>query len=303
MQNNLWSLLEPNETPKAKGMVMNHLSAEQPRVPTAQEVEKLRLLLSTYQDGTGMLASTKDLPLPKGMTLPGWRDFERAVAAALGGDAQESKYVFDVVVPDPAIPTVKYGISCKMRRELNRASNGDGRITMELSNSAKQFWQYLHRKGITEANYRNKPLEVGEGLIELVRTWHEAESHAAGGIIDLSKSYYLVLSWNKKREYQLHQFSLELPQHLNWYFPTKKTKQGEQPADRLCGADETGVIFEWYGTSGGQLKYYPLARTALWRSDIFRLEPLPSSEEVEYGIVAKAKTYFPRKWSQALEEL
>jgi hypothetical protein len=259
--------------------------------------------LSTYQDGTGMIAPTKDLPLPKGMTLPGWRDFERAVAAAFGGEAQESKYIFDVVVSDPANSTVKYGISCKMRRELNRISSGDGRITMEVSNSAKQFWQHLHRKNMSEANYRNKPSEVGEGLIELVKTWHEAESHTSGGIIDLRKSSYLILSWNKKRDYQLHQFPLELPQGLHWYFPTKKTKQGEQPADRLCGADDTGVIFEWYGTSGGQLKYYPLARTAIWISDIFRLEPLPSSDEIEYGIVAKAKTYFLTKWSQATEEL
>ena len=71
MQDDLWSRLEPNEPPKAKATVVNPRSAKQPGVPTAQEVEKLRLFLSTYQDGTGMLASTKDLPLPKDMTLPG----------------------------------------------------------------------------------------------------------------------------------------------------------------------------------------------------------------------------------------
>lgn len=52
---------------------------------SVQEVEKLRLILSTYQDGTGMLAASD------GLTLPGWRDFERAVAATLGGIARESK--------------------------------------------------------------------------------------------------------------------------------------------------------------------------------------------------------------------
>ncbi len=156
--------MEPDKVAPTKGATVNHLPADKPALPNAQQVEKLRLLLSTYQDGTGMIASTKDFPLPKGMTLPGWRDFERAVAAAFGGEAQESKYVFDVVVSDPAIPTVKYGISCKMRRELNMVSSVDGRITMELSNSAKQFWQHLQRKGITEANYREQPSEVGEGL-------------------------------------------------------------------------------------------------------------------------------------------
>jgi len=33
-----------------------------------------------------------------GTTLPGWRDFERAVASSFDGEAQESKAVFDVVI-------------------------------------------------------------------------------------------------------------------------------------------------------------------------------------------------------------
>lgn len=41
---------------------------------TLNQIEKLRLLLSTCQDGTGQLAAQN------GLTLPGWRDFERAVA-------------------------------------------------------------------------------------------------------------------------------------------------------------------------------------------------------------------------------
>lgn len=69
MQDDLWSRLEPDEPPKAKAMIMNPRSAEQPRVPMAQEVEKLRLLLSTYQDGTGMLASA--VPTRQGLFLNG----------------------------------------------------------------------------------------------------------------------------------------------------------------------------------------------------------------------------------------
>jgi len=200
-----------------------------PALPTHQQVEKLRLLLSTYQDGTGRLASTQDLPLPKGMTLPGWRDFERAVAAVFGGEAQESKYVFDVIVPDPANPAGTWGISCKMRRELNRVAQGDGRVTMELSNSSKQFWQHLHKQGIDEVSYREKPAKVGAGLIEVVTSWHEAASRITGGMIDLSKSYYLVLSWNKKRAYQLHQFALDLPQNLRWFSqPRKPNKENSR---------------------------------------------------------------------------
>ncbi len=42
------------------------------RNPTDKEIEKFRLILSTYQDGSGMLKR-------KDRTLPGWRDFERSI--------------------------------------------------------------------------------------------------------------------------------------------------------------------------------------------------------------------------------
>jgi len=259
---------------------------------THQDVEKLRLILSTYQDGTGMLAASND------MTLPGWRDFERAVAAALAGKAQESKYVFDVIITKSEY---MFGISCKMRRELNKVADRDdraGRITMELSNSAKKFWEHLKTKGINETNYREQPTEVGVALIELVQSWHKVESILSGGRIHLDKSSYLALSWNKQGSYQLHQFALTLPdpRTLRWHFPMKKGKNGKVPANRLCGNDGSGTLFEWYGTSGGQLKYYPLAKDALWSSDIFHLELLPSSEDIQYGIVAKTKAYYPLQW-------
>ncbi len=275
-----------------------------PAFPTASQIAKLRLILSTYQDGTGQQAA------PNGKTLPGWRDFERAVAAAFGGQAQESKHVFDVIVtPNEFIDT--YGISCKMRGELNKAVDRvnrsglsvKGRISIELSNSAKYFWNQLKARGINESNYRGKPEETGIALVELVRSWHDAVSIQNGGIINLNKSFYFVLSWDRKGSYQLHQFVISLPnpKALHWHFPTKVGKSGEEePAVRLSGDDEYGPIFEWYGDTGGQLKYYPLAQNAIWVSDIFQLEPLPTSDELEYGIIAKARTYFPDQWATAL---
>src|SRR5579884_1998804 len=153
----------------------NASSSGGPAFPTPSQIAKLRLILSTYQDGTGQLAA------PNGMTLPGWRDFERAVAAAFEGQAQESKYVFDVIVPSQEVLDT-YGISCKMRGELNKAVDRvnrsgltvKGRISIELSNSAKYFWNQLKTRGINESNYRNKPEETGIALIELVKSWHDA---------------------------------------------------------------------------------------------------------------------------------
>ncbi len=271
--------------------------------PTASQVAKLRLILSSYQDGTGQLSASD------GTTLPGWRDFERAVAAAFDGQAQESKHVFDVIVKSTE-NNGAYGISCKMRGELaksvdridKRGRSLKGRISMELSNSAKYFWSQLKARGIDEFNYRNRPEETGIALVELVKSWHDVVSIENGGKINLHRSFYLILSWDTKGSYQLHQFVLDLPypRTLHWYFPMKVGKNKEdQPAVRLSGDDEFGTVFEWYGDSGGQLKYYPLAQSAIWMSDVFQLEPLPTLDELEYGIIAKTRTYFPDQWETA----
>jgi hypothetical protein len=164
------------------------------RPPNWSELEKFRLMLSTYQDGGGQLI------LKNGQSLPGWRDFERAVAAAFGGAPQENKFIFDVLFPDTRQPEIQSGISCKMRRTL-----------------------------------------------------------------DLDRSCYLALSWNPQGEYQLFQFGLNLPagQEIVWDFPeVQKPNSQAAIGKRLRGRDQSGVIFEWYGESGGQLKYYPQAEGA-----------------------------------------
>lgn len=237
------------------------------------------------------------LPLKGGMTLPGRRDFERAVALAFGGVAQESKAIFDVLLPMADAPHTKYGLSCKMRGELNKLQR-TGRVSIELSNSAKKFWGHLGTKKIDQSNYGERPAAVGASLIELVESWHQAVSLGQGGSVNLAKSSYLVLSWNSAGNYQLHQFPLTLPNpaDLRWHFPAGK---GGRPGGRLAADDGSGVLFEWYGESGGQLKYYPPAAVATWASGVFQLEPLG---EIEYGIIKKAEAYFPRKWAEACTE-
>lgn len=260
------------------------------RSPTEGEIERLRLVLSTYQDGTGMLASGS-------ATLPGWRDFERALALAFGGVASENKDIFDVRLPDPYRAGVFFGLSCKMRRELHRLDR-DGRVTIELSNSAGKFWDHLNAKHIFQSNYRDYPSSVGMALIELVSQWHQDSGLGQGGNVDLSKSCYLILSWNRDGWYQLHQFAITLPEpdSLEWHFPTLAVKEGSRRAARHLRATDSdgGVIFEWYGESGGQLKYYPLAENALWESSRFRLELIPPGQE--HGVLRKARTYFPIQW-------
>ncbi len=250
------------------------------KVPTKREVEQIRLILSTYQDGSGMLKAA-------GSTLPGWRDFERAVAIVFGGEAQESKAIFDILVPTVQNSPVKFGISCKMRRELNKLRK-TGRVSIELSNSSGYFWSRLQSQGINRKNYRKKSAAVGKVLLGLVESWHHAVSTKQGGIVDLDKSFYLVLLWNRAGLYQLHQFVIHIPKPdaLKWYFPTSRCLKGD---------DKDGTLFEWYGESGGQLKYYPLARNAIWCSEPFSLEPI---KDLKGGILAKVSTYFPKLWNK-----
>ena len=255
------------------------------RMPTEREVERLRLLLSTYQDGTGML-NLKGTAT----TLPGWRDFERAVALAWGGQAQESKAVFDVLLHDK-VRNVDYGISCKMRDTL-RETERTKQVTIEVSNSSGYFWTALAQQGIQEDNYARYPAKTGQVIIELVHSWHDAVSLANGGTVDLSKSYYLVLQWDSKSgRYQLYQHLLR--------FPAPADLEWDLAGRRVIAHDKDGnKLLEWYGKSGGQLKYYPYCTDAVWTSVVFKLEPLPNNND-EYGVKHKAAAYFPDRWHWA----
>ena len=261
----------------------------QPAPITPKEVQRLRLLLSTYQDGSGQNDAGRS---------PGWRDFERSVAATFSGVARESKSSFDVFVPHPTLIDKHYGISCKMRGTLN-TTRSTGRVTVEVSNAAARFWQELAAHGIDHQNIRANPTQAGELVVNLVERWNDEISLERGGTVDFGRSFYLVLSYtpitvkNPRSTYQLHQFLPILPDPtmLQWTCPV-----GSSGKLRLVGSDPAGsVIFEWYGDSGGQLKFYPHEQDAIWRSAEFQLEPLPTGE---YGIINKAALYFPDLWKE-----
>ena len=260
------------------------------RPPSEKELTKFKLLLSTFQDGTGMLA-VKD-----SLTLPGWRDFERVTALAFEGIPSENKDVMDVRLPDLTREDVFFGVSCKMRRELDRVKR-DGRVTIELSNAARSFWDRLGEDGIHPDNYRGHADLVGTSIINLVSEWHLAVSIESEGNIDLTGSCHLTLMWNKEGRYQLHQFGIQLPDPnaLSWYCPNIQVKGGgSRPGNSIRGDDGNGTLIEWYGQSGGQLKYYPNVSDALWHSEVFKLEPLPPN--TAHGLISKVQEYYPDLW-------
>lgn len=264
------------------------------RRPSAEEIEKFRLILSTYQDGSGMLA------VPGGGTRPGWRDFERAFAFAFGGIPQENKGLFDVLIPDAKRRGVFFGASCKMRGTFDQAAKPGGRASLELSNAAGEFWDALRTVGINASNYLADPRQTGRVLLGLLEEWRALEGIARGGHVDLAGSFYYALQWSSKTgTYQLLQFSMEIPpaSSLRWYAPPSRVREGKERLARSIRADdESGLLIEWYGESGGQLKYYPLVQDALWASNPFTLEPLPT--ELPHVVLAKARDYFPDKWAR-----
>jgi hypothetical protein len=260
------------------------------RNPTDNEIEALRLVLSSYQDGSGMLQKNDG-------TLPGWRDFERAVAIVFQGvppKGREGKDIFDIWLPDPENHERHFGISCKMRGEWTKLQQHQ-RVSMEISNSHGKFWEALKQKGYTTANYRDYPQEIGKALIGLIHHWHNEQRQ----YVDIMRSCYLCLMWESSQKtaelarYRLFQFPLRLPdpEYIQWDFPEIQKKEGTVEGKRLRGLDGVRgeTIIEWYGESGGQFKFYPLAEDAIWSSNEFRMETLPAS-----ATQIRATTYFPQ---------
>ena len=254
--------------------------------PTEGQIEKLRLILSIYQDGMGQQAITPE------KSLPGWRDFERSVALAFDGIALESKAIFDVLIPISQDPEINIGISCKMRETLRTVEN-TGRVTVEVSNSASRFGRGLKDGGIDD--YKSDPNGAGKILLDLIGSWHNEVDINQGGTVDVSQSFYLILQWHKVTgRYKLFQFPIQLPapETLLWGV--------SDSGKRLVGLDNGDVRIEWYGHSGGQLKYYPFAHQAIWSSEIFKLEPLPE-KALGYGLRPRVLEYFPDLWEKANE--
>ncbi len=234
----------------------------------------------------------------KGKTLPGWRDFERAVAVALDGIGPENKGVFDVFVTNPKVQG-RIGLSCKMKEELNRIDK-DGRVYLELNNANKAFRSHLAELGILELEYRSRAAEVGPELIRVIEQIRGREAKAAKNSIALESSYYLVLLWSKSNKYQIYQFPLKIPDvsTVRWH----SGPDDRSPRKCIVGEEtregQKATLFEWY-YNAGQFKYYPHRERSVWRSEVFGLEALPATVETENVIRLKTIKYFPDAWSVA----
>lgn len=243
---------------------------------TDEEMEALRLILSTFRDGSGMVV------LKDGRVMPGYRDFERALAAVLDGTAPENKGVFDVIVPDQPLPV---GISCKMSKTQPPAKQSS---FMELTNSAAKFRDHLLQ---LQVHWSTEPTLAGPALIDLVESWH----FALDAEINVLGSKYAVLShdtrWNK---FQLLCFPLDL-KVMNPRGDVDWVAEGKALAGYIDDNGRRHRLWHIYPNSGGQMKYYPLLKWAEWITPEFDLEtpPLGSLRE-------RAENYFPAQWPNAI---
>jgi hypothetical protein len=247
------------------------------RAPTAVELERFRLSLSAYRDGSGH-AHVGD------QSYPDWRDMERVTAAMLGGFTWESKGIVDVEVP--VAGERPFGISCKSRT----SRLGDDSVLMELSNSAAYFRTELIRRGLWPVTSANVS-EAGPVVVALVKRWHDE----APPRLDIARSSYLHFAHTKDNsQWRMSWFPLTVidtppPTSLDWeHLPSTRVEGSSRTIGRVGGH----MLWEWYGDSGGQLKYYPPLSLARWVSPWFRLEDPPVDPDPR----GKAERYWPELW-------
>ncbi|MDD9206567.1 hypothetical protein PU560_08825 [Georgenia sp. 10Sc9-8] len=249
---------------------------------TADEVERLRLLLSTFRDGSGQFLKRLKV------YMPDYLDFERATAEVCGGTTSEDKGVFDVAVPVPG--GKPFGISCKMSTEQNIRNQSS---FMELSNSHKKFEDAFAREGV---DWRTQPDLAGPIIVDLVMSWHTE----CADRYDIASSKYLVLSHDKDwSEFRLLCFSLDLADpdprtEVEW---VNEGRDGHGGPSTVCGyimhGDRRHRLWQLFQNSGGQLKYYPLLSWAEWFTEPFKLENPPIK-----GMRQKVDEYFPGRWPE-----
>jgi len=239
---------------------------------TTNQVEKYRLLLSTYQDGTGR--DTKD------RTLPGWEDFEDVSEVVFGGQRLKSKSAIDVVVPGDK----KFGISCKITKTLK---NSKSTVLIEHSRINAEFFNSLNKHNIARERMFKAPTDCGNVLLSLVKDKRVAASKEYD--VDLARSFFLVMAYDiPSRQFKLFQFPLKMPRpdKVKWAFNESKK--------HLRGTINNELVLQWFHEGGGQLKYYPSIKKANWISNTFTLEPVP--EKPESNLIIKAEQYFKEKW-------
>ncbi|MEQ9426326.1 MAG: hypothetical protein RJQ09_18010 [Cyclobacteriaceae bacterium] len=264
------------------------------RQPTSSEIRKLSYLIGVFGDGFG---AEKD---KWGRTRAGWKQMERVIAEFFGGLALEQMAVFDVLLPINEYSKI-YGFSVKTKSLPSTKFNSlddNGRVYIELNNSLSKLWNPIKALGFNEQNFKlntgsSIASEMGKSIINTVQSWYrEFNPQAMGvdGALDFEASKHIVISYttpkkNSDIRYRVDAFNLKFPSGILWEFHSPKCLRGYEKGY------QDGPLFEWYGLSGGQLKYYPRAKMASHSSKVFQV-PHPKV----FTISQRAMEYWPKEW-------
>ncbi len=247
------------------------------------EFERLRLLLSTFRDGSGQYLSKLK------MYMPDYLAFERATAFVCRGETTENKGIFDVLVPSQKKSELPFGISCKMAT----AQPKDRSWFMEMSNSAKKFHDAFDAAGVV---WTRNPALAGQVLVDLVASWHENVRAA----VDVARSKYLLLVHDKQwKKFRIVCLDLDLRRadpatDVRWVAEGKGVKKSSIAGYIDIGGGKERRLWQFYANSGGQLKYYPPVEWAEWTTELFELE-----EPSVRGPRDKVDEYWPGLWPES----
>lgn len=259
------------------------MQAVRDRPFTTDEVEQVRLLLSTFRDGSGQRLKVA------GGYMPDYLAFERVTAAVLGGDTNEDKGIFDVAVPRPRAS--QWGVSCKMTAKQPVKNKT---WFMELSNSAKKLTDAQEELGI---DWRTHPELAGPNLIETVRSWHDA----VRDFYDVDASKYLLITHDRSwKTFQMACFDIDaiesdLAGDIEWVVEGGSARNPSSVAGYIEHPDPSiekpHRLWQWFARSGGQLKFYPPLGWEEWKTEPFELETCQVKD-----LKAKVDEYWPGAW-------
>lgn len=244
------------------------------RSPTPAELTLLKKYLASYRDGSGNLRE------PDGSSRAEFRQIERCFAELLHGTTTENKAFYDFVIQsneDGGIAVRGASIKSKEHEHLN-SFGGNGTVLrshLELSNSSAKDWAMCQERGLNEQLFREGQQADAFGQAILDRQAIERQTSqvtylnsiaGANKFFVESDCVYISLLYSPmirgERSYLVSSFHAVLPAPATWSFKGR----------RLVGKDaEDAVLYEWYGLSGGQLKYYPKITDRLHGTELFTL--------------------------------
>lgn len=244
------------------------------RNATGSELTLLKKFLGSYRDGSGNLREED------GSTRAEFRQIERCFAELLHGKTTENKAFYDFVVQSNEGGGIAVRGASIKTKELPKLLNyptqqAAMRSHMELSNSSAKDWVLCAERGLTEDMFRagQGAADFGQAILDRQRIERQASEGAyLNSIQGTNKSFveqdcvYISLLYSPmtdgERTYQVSSFHAALPPPANWSLEGR----------RLVGKDENNeVVYEWYGLSGAQFKYYPKIADRLHGTELFTL--------------------------------